>query len=112
MRGQIADSVGSVLAMTLFALPLGCAVRHDSRDLQPWIAVTGLYSISSQAVPAPPAPPAGEKCPTCSGRGWLGDSVTRLQCSDCGGTGLRTKSVLVTPDRCKDGRCKTPATVR
>lgn len=117
MRHRIAISLLCLLAAA------GCSRPPASTaDLQPWIAVTGHYSlVSAPAAPQPPAPtPDSDKCETCGGKGWLGDvSQTRLTCTDCNGTGRKVKSVLIVPSapaaaalNCKDGRCTTRTIVR
>lgn len=116
MRHQIAISLLCLLAAA------GCSrPQASTADLQPWIAVTGHYSlVAAPAAPQPPAPtPDSDKCDDCAGRGWTGDGVTRLTCSSCNGTGRKVKSVLIVPAApaaatldCKDGRCTTRVIVR
>lgn len=81
---------------------VGCLPR---RDLQPFIAVSGNYSLMSAAVGPTPAPlPAPEsKCKACNGTGRLGDGRVWTQCEACGGDG-------VVGAACKDGKC--PNTTR
>lgn len=110
MRHQIAISLLCLLAAA------GCSRPPAQHNLQPWIAVTGRYALACEPlVPPAPAPtPDSERCESCSGKGWLGDGATRLTCTDCNGTGRKTKSVLLVPAapaaatlECKDGRCTT-----
>lgn len=116
MRHQIALSLLCLLAVA------GCSRLPAQADLQPWIAVTGRYALACDpAVPPAPLPtPDSDKCDTCGGKGFLGDvSQTRLTCTDCNGTGRKTKSVILVPTapaaaalNCKDGRCTTRVIVR
>lgn len=77
---------------------VGCLPR---RDLQPFIAVAGNYSIWEAAVGPTPAPPKPDgKCKACGGTGRLGDGTVWTVCQACGGDG-------VAKSQCETGKCKT-----
>lgn len=74
---------------------VGCFPR---RDLQPFVAVSGAYSLLSHPQPPTPVAPAG-KCKACNGTGRLGDGKVWTPCQVCGGDGVLDPA-------CKDGQCK------
>lgn len=77
---------------------VGCLPR---RDLQPFIAVAGHYSILEAAVGPTPAPPKPDtKCQACGGKGKVGDGRIFTVCQACGGDGIAK-------DKCETGKCKT-----
>jgi RecJ-like exonuclease len=79
--------------LALFVLVAGCS--SPVGDLQPFIAVTGHYSILDMGKPAPES----DVCPTCHGTKKLGDGKVFVTCPACNGTGKKTS--------CKDAKCNT-----
>jgi RecJ-like exonuclease len=96
----------------LVALAAGCTPQMDVESIEPFVAVAGYYSIMEveQSKPAPP-PVQGDVCPSCFGRGIVGDSVVMTKCLTCNGTGKLVKHPPVVVG-CKDGKCSTPNTAR
>jgi len=101
----------------------GCTMPPaKTSDIQPFVAVTGYYSILVAEADKASPKPVSDVCETCHGTGVVGDiSQVRMTCSDCGGTGKRKKSVLVSPagvstnrvaPPCTSGTCTTRAIVR
>jgi hypothetical protein len=94
----------------------GCTLPPPTTSaIEPFVAVTGHYSILVAEADKTTPKPDSDRCETCLGLGVLGDGVQRLTCSDCGGTGKRKKSVLVAPPAstirvsppCTSGTCTT-----
>jgi hypothetical protein len=102
----------------------GCTLPPPTTSaIEPFVAVAGHYSILVADADKVAPKPVSDVCETCRGTGVLGDGVQRLTCSDCGGTGKRRKSVLVSPDGpavstirvsppCTSGTCTTRTIVR
>lgn len=102
----------------------GCTMPPaDTSDIEPFVAVTGYYSILAAEADKVAPKPDSDRCETCLGLGVLGDGVQKLTCSDCGGSGKKRKSVLVAPPAppaspirvsppCTSGTCTTRIIVR
>jgi hypothetical protein len=100
-----------LIAVLLLA---GCAKQPSVEEIEPFIAVAGTYSLmAAEPPPAPPKPVAGDACPSCYGRGFVGDGVAKTQCQTCKGTGKVVTHPPVMLHDCKDGKCpKTKSTAR
>jgi hypothetical protein len=103
----------------------GCTLPPPTTiAIEPFVAVAGHYSILVAEADKVTPKPVSDVCETCHGSGVVGDvSQVRMTCSDCGGTGKRRKSVLVSPDGpavstirvsppCTSGTCTTRIIVR
>ena len=116
------------IAACLLAFACGCDAGAPGVDaVEPFVAVSGYYSIMAAAQkPTPKPKPDSGVCETCHGSGVLGDGVQKLTCGDCGGTGKKKVSVLVPTSRppvstlrppvttipCESGTCTTRTIVR
>jgi hypothetical protein len=100
----------------------GCTLPPPSTSaIEPFVAVTGYYSVLVADADKVAPKPVSDVCEACHGSGVVGDiSQVRMTCTDCGGTGKRKKSVLVSPPAstirvsppCTSGTCTTRTTVR
>lgn len=111
-------------AVCLLVLACGCDGAPGVDAVEPFVAVSGYYSIMAAAQkPAPKPEPDSGRCETCMGLGVLGDGIQKLTCGDCGGTGKKKVSVLVPTPRpqvstirssttCASGTCTTRVIAR
>ena len=83
MKYAILDSLGAVSVMLAMALPIGCVrVPAAPTDLQPLIAVSGLYATMSHTdQPTGTCSNCGTKVPP--GGGWVGDGTIKVPCPEC-----------------------------
>jgi hypothetical protein len=61
-------------------------------DLQPWLAVSGNYSLLVHELNFPDNPTG--KCRNCNGTGKLSDGSVSVECPVCGGTGIEPSETL------------------
>jgi hypothetical protein len=83
----------AAIAKAICAIALlvaGCSPAPEPhRDLRPWIATSGMYSLMSPSpAPLPPAPTPGAVCENCRGNKVIGDGKTAIVCPVCNGTGV------------------------
>ena len=122
MFRALAESAAICIFFCAVVIPLGCIpLPATTNDLEPFVAVTGNYSIaeSELAEPTPAPEPESDKCETCRG---TGKADGRATCPACGGTGKATKAKVTStgatilihpaPTICKTGTCSTPRIVR
>jgi hypothetical protein len=127
MFRALAESAAVCIFYCAVIIPLGCIpLPATTNDLEPFIAVTGNYSIAEKelAEPTPAPEPESDKCETCRGTGKADGRVT---CPVCNGTGKKKKQAAVTPPatrivyhpplvvtarECQSGTCSIPTIVR
>lgn len=80
-----------LLVLVLLASLAGCT-NKTAIDLQPWIAVSGNYSLLVHELEAPDNP-TGE-CRNCNGTGKLSDGSVSVECPVCDGTGIEPSETL------------------
>ena len=69
----------------------GC-VKKQGGDLQPWLAVSGNYSLLVHELNSPDNPTG--KCRNCNGTGKLSDGSVSVECPVCDGTGIEPSETL------------------
>jgi hypothetical protein len=72
----------TLVAILMFATA-GC-VSFPRRDLQPFVAAAGRYSLMARKAPPAPQPSV---CANCRGAGKIGDGRVFVTCPVCNGTG-------------------------
>lgn len=127
MFRALAESAAICIFFCAVVIPLGCIpLPATTNDLEPFVAVSGNYSIveSELSEPTPAPEPESDKCETCRGTGKADGRVT---CPVCNGTGKKKKQAAVTPPatrivyhpplvvtarECQSGTCSIPTIVR
>jgi hypothetical protein len=120
MKRATVDSLGTMVVMFAGVVPLGCHDRAaPPADLQPLVAVTGQYAMTSRTAPKPA--PTGT-CSNCGakvppGGGFVGDGRVKVPCPECNkdakaparcDCGCNGKGYIVKPDGSR-WACKCPA---
>lgn len=77
----------------IFVAMIFCAIGcDDAVFVEPFVPSASYVDLAERHLPGDDAPtPDSTKCPNCNGKGWTGDSVTKLTCNVCGGSGLITR---------------------
>lgn len=82
--------LGDAIGASLMFAAVGC-VALPHRDMQPFVAAAGRYSLMASGSAAP----QGGQCQNCRGEGRIGDGRVFVTCPECNGTGKTPKSVCV-----------------
>lgn len=125
MFRALVESAAICAVFCAVVIPLGCIpVPVSTNDLEPFVAVTGNYSIAESELQEPSPEPESDKCETCRGTGKADGRVT---CPVCNGTGKKKKQadtaapstrivyhppLVVTARECQSGTCSIPTIVR
>jgi len=104
MRWFLIDITGLAIVAIVASSVVGCVERSVKQNLQPFVAVTGNYSVWEAAVGPTPAPPAPDKaCSNCRGTGKVLErpdqpqSKVYIKCPACDGTGKAKECMTCQP---------------
>jgi hypothetical protein len=90
-----------VVVLAVVVGSVGCDFKHEQKNLQPLIAVTGNYGVWSAVVGPTPAPAPSKVCGSCNGRGKVGDGRVAVTCAACDGTGVAKEEKPCTTGTCQ-----------